>query len=155
MLSLGLCNCFFWKPGAALVPGNSAKFREIVFLFLFFNFFFNAFSSDIMEGELVWLEWRGTQLHGDTEISGSWWGIMVQRGTGTSRWDVTVRQWIADLGNTLLTGVENNEGDVSVTITMHPLSLYSWVSSVARVATITIKGVFHLPLESFPLGLWG
>ena len=36
MLSLGLCNCFFWKPGAALVPGNSAKFREVVFLWVFF-----------------------------------------------------------------------------------------------------------------------
>lgn len=36
MLSLGLCNCFFWKPGAALVPDNSAKFRETVFLFVFF-----------------------------------------------------------------------------------------------------------------------
>lgn len=153
MLSLGLCNCFFWKPGAALVPGNSAKFRETVFLL----FFFNASSSDIMEGELVWLEWRGTEVHGDTEILGSWWGIMVQRGTGTSRWGITVREQIPGLGKTLLTGVVNEQGDVCVTTTIHP-PLFVFLGLFCcqrRVVMITVKGVFHPPLESFSLSLWG
>lgn len=133
MLSLELCNGFFWKPGAALVPGKSAKFREIVFqVFFFFFFSFNALFSDMMEGELAWLKWRGREVHEDTEILGSWWRIMVQRGAGTSRWDKTVRGWILVLRNTLLTGVENEQGEVSFTITIHHPSLCFFVSSVAR-----------------------
>lgn len=82
---------------------------------LFSYIYFYAASDDIMEGELVWLEWRGTGVHGNREILGSWWGIMVQRGTGTSRWDISVREWIPGLGSTLLTGLENEQRDVPVT----------------------------------------
>lgn len=38
---------------------------------LFSHIYFYASSDDIMEGELVWLEWRGTGVHGNIEILGS------------------------------------------------------------------------------------
>lgn len=110
-----------------------------------------------MEGELVWLEWRGTEVHGDREVLGSWWGIMVQRGTGTSRWGITVRERIPGLGRTLLTGVVNEQGDVCETTTIHPpLFVFLGLFCCQRkVVMITVKGVFHPPLESFFLSLWG